>query len=96
MVVIENPEDYRFLGFEKSKSKNKKYDAILENKYTLREKRVPFGDKRYEHYKDRTDLKLYSHLDHNDSERRRNYTSRHSSDSQNKFSSGWFAQKYLW
>lgn len=96
MVVIDHPEDYRFLYFEKSKSQNKKYDAVLEKKYTLREKRVPFGDKRYEHYKDRTGLGLYSKLDHLDPQRRRNYTSRHSSDSQNKFSSGWFAQKYLW
>ena len=52
MVVIENPDNYKFIKFRKSKSKNKKYDAILKNRLTGREKTVPFGDNRYQHYKD--------------------------------------------
>ena len=55
------------IKFEKSKAKGKKYAAILPDG-----KRVNFGALGYEHYKDRTPLKLYSHLDHNDPERRKN------------------------
>lgn len=40
-------------------------------------KKVSFGDKRYQHYKDQTPLKLYSHLDHLDPKRRASYRARH-------------------
>jgi len=96
MVRIENPREYRLLGFERSRSRNKKYDAILEHKATGKLRRVPFGQLGYEHYRDRTGLRLYSHLDHNDPGRRASYLSRHRKDKDNLFSSGYFAARYLW
>lgn len=57
--------------FRKSKTKNKKYDVYYNNKW------IPFGDSRYQHYKDTTGLKLYSHLDHLNKKRRENYRNRH-------------------
>lgn len=95
-MKIENPQDYTFSRFEKSNSKNKKYDAILKNKKTGREKRVPFGDTRYEQFRDRTGLNLYSNLDHNDLNRRHLYLARHEKDMDNKFSSSYFAARFLW
>lgn len=55
----------------KSTTKGKKYDAILPDGSV-----IPFGQLGYQHYKDVTPLKLYSHLDHNDNERRRLFRSR--------------------
>ena len=78
------------IKFEKSKVKGKKYTAILPDG-----KRVSFGALGYEHYKDRTPLKLYSHLDHNDKHRRDLYYARHSIDYP-KYSPDWFSKKYLW
>jgi hypothetical protein len=51
--------DYDLIEFEKSRTKNKKYDAILKSKQTGRLHRVPFGDSRYESYQDKTKLNLY-------------------------------------
>jgi len=79
-----------------SEKKGKKYDAILMNKKTNKIKRVPFGDIRYQQYKDATPLKLYKHLDTDDKQRRRIYRFRHAGEDKNKFSSGYFALKYLW
>lgn len=90
-----NPEDYRLKGFTKSKTKNKKYDAILVNKKSKTEKRIPFGDVRYQQYKDKA-LGLYKHKDHEDPTRRRLYRQRHKNEDKAKFSSGYFAYKYLW
>lgn len=95
-MIVTNPDDYTLKGFKKSSRPHKKYDAILENKKTGRTKEIPFGDTRYDHYHDSTPLKLYSSKNHNDEKRRKNYLERHSSDSKNKFSSGYFAAKYLW
>lgn len=94
MVVLTNPENYKLLGFEISQTKNKKYDAILENKFTKDIKRIPFGDVRYYHYFDK--IGHYSHLNHNDKERRKLYKIRHKNEDKNKFSSGYFSLKYLW
>ena len=52
--------EYKFLRFEKSKRKGKKYDAVLQNKETKREVRVPFGAIGYQQWKDSTGLGLYS------------------------------------
>lgn len=58
------------MEFLKSTRKNKKYMVYYNNKW------IHFGDIRYEHYKDRTPLKIYSYLDHNDKQRRKNYLQR--------------------
>jgi hypothetical protein len=77
---IENPHDYLFIRYEITSTKNKKYDAVLRNKKTNKEKKISFGDLRYQQFKDRTGLNLYSHLDHNDPQRRRSYSMRHAKD----------------
>ena len=56
--------------FKKSTRKNKKYMVNYGDKW------IHFGDKRYQHFMDSTPLKLYSHMDHNDYERRKNYRDR--------------------
>lgn len=62
--------------------KNAKYEAdIIWNGELL--KNVSFGDRRYQHYKDSTALKLYSKLDHI---RHRN----------NNGPSAVLSKKYLW
>jgi hypothetical protein len=96
MVVIQNPENYKFVKFQKSNSKGKKYDAILKNKTTGRTKTVPFGALGYQHYKDSTGLGLYSSKNHLDKERRKNFRSRHGANAKRKYSSAYFAYKYLW
>lgn len=95
-MKIQNPDEYDFIRFEESKSKNKKYDAILKHKESGKEKRVPFGDKKYEQYEDNTGLGLYSKMDHHDEKRREKYKKRHSKDKDSKFSSGFFSDQYLW
>lgn len=94
-MKINNPSDYKFDRFEKSKTTGKKYDAILVNKKTKKEKRIPFGAKGYDQYKDKA-LGLYSKDDHNDKQRRDLYRKRHAGEDKSKFSSGYFAWKYLW
>ena len=92
-MKVKNPEDYKLTGFEKGK-RVKKYNAILKNKKSGETKRVPFGDKRYEQYKDL--IGEYSQLDHGDKKRREQYRKRHRGENKDKFSSGYFAMKYLW
>jgi hypothetical protein len=78
------------IKFEKSKVKGKKYTAILPDG-----KRVNFGALGMAQYQDNTPLKLYSHLDHNDKQRRDLYYKRHNKDYP-KYSPDWFSKKYLW
>lgn len=87
-------KSYRLVGFEKGKA-YKKYNAILEEKKSKNIIKIPFGDKRYEQYKDNA-LGLYSHLDHNDIKRKNNYRARHKHDKLNEYSSGYFSYYYLW
>lgn len=90
-------KEYRFIKFEKSKTKNKKYDAILENKKTKRLRRVPFGDSRYEQYQDTTGLGFYSNKDHKDKQRRLNYRNRHEVYlKEGYYSPSFFSWVYLW
>lgn len=79
-----SPENYTFKGFEISENPNKKYDAILIHQKTKKVKRVSFGARDYQHFKDKTGLGLYSHLDHNDPERRRLYKNRHGAEGYQK------------
>jgi hypothetical protein len=93
--------DYDFIYIAKPTRPLKKYKAALRNKKTGKNTYVHFGDKRYEQYKDTTDLKLYSKQDHNDKKRRDAYLKRH-----NKtiaagsppvaYSAAYFAKRFLW
>lgn len=87
---------FRHIRFERSKKKGSKYDAIIEDKVTKRQQRVPFGDVRYQHFSDKSGLKLYSRLDHNDPKRRAAYKARHENTRHKKFSSSWYADTVLW
>ena len=93
-MIVKNPNNYDFVKFEKG-NYPKKYNAILINKETRKLKRVPFGDQRYEHYKDTTDLKLYSNLDHKDKKRKERYYARHGTHAE-AFSSKFFSHYFLW
>lgn len=90
---IENPNDYKLIGYELGTG-NHKYAAILENKKTRQRRKIQFGAKGYQHYYDK--LGHYSNLNHGDKKRRGRYHARHSGDKDFKFSSGYFAAKILW
>ncbi len=67
----------KLLGFSKSTRKGKKYTAsVLTAEGKTR--KVHFGGIGYEQYRDSTGLGHYSHCDHGDTRRRRNYFTRHS------------------
>ena len=87
----------------------KKYTAHIQNKKTLKKRIIHFGDRRYQQYKDRTNLKLYANKNHCTRKRMRNYYSRHSGtksrkaaiDKEIKASKGLYtakilSHKYLW
>ena len=90
--------------FRKSKTRHKKYDAIIVDIKTRKEYIVPFGDNRYEHFRDTTGLGLYSKYDHNDKERRDRYRARHRAIKlkdgtpayKKKYSPAWFSYNFLW
>jgi hypothetical protein len=94
-MIIENPNDYIHIGFSKSLTKNKKYDAILKNKKSGKIKKISFGDIRYGQFFDNTGLNLYTNLNHGDKVRRRLYYNRHGI-SAPLYSSKWFSHKFLW
>jgi hypothetical protein len=56
----------------------KKYTAIVRNKSTGNTRKIHFGDRRYQQYKDRTPLGRYTRKNHGDRKRMRGYFSRHS------------------
>ena len=64
--------------------KFKKYTAYIKNNVTKRIRKIHFGDNRYEQYKDRTKLGLYSRKNHNNKRRQNNYYNRHSGEPNRK------------
>ena len=89
-------KNYKLMGFKKSETKNKMYDAILLDNYGTFV-RVPFGDKRFENYQDKTKLNLHPHLIHGDKERRKRYQSRHKVFlKKGYYSPSYFSFYYLW
>lgn len=76
--------------------KNKKYSVLKYNEDTkIYDYLLSFGDSNYQHYKDSTPLKLWSHLDHLDKERRRRYYLRFDKTG-DKESAKYWSNKYLW
>jgi hypothetical protein len=71
------PMKERILRFERG-PKFKKYTAYVENKATKKTRKIHFGDKRYQQFKDRTSLGLYKSKDHGEKRRQENYYNRHS------------------
>lgn len=68
----------------KSNIKGKKYTAHILNKQTKKTRIIHFGSSINEQYKDSTSLKSFSHKNHNDFQRRKNYFSRFSNGITNK------------
>ena len=88
---------YSFVRFTKSNRPFKKYSAILQNKSTKQFSKVHFGDTRYQQYKDTTGLGLFTHKNHLDIDRRKNYRARHRGHLKpGNYSAGYFSYKYLW
>lgn len=90
-------KDYKLINFEKSMVKNKKYNAILQNKLNSQIVKIPFGHSSYEQFKDSTGLGLYSNKDHNDPKRRQLYRQRHQKDiKKGYYSPGYMSMTFLW
>ena len=94
-------KDYTFKGFERSKNPKKKYDAILENKSTKRIKRLSFGSRGMNQYKDSTPLKLYKSKDTLDKTRRKAFMDRFAGtrakqDWSKEYTALYFSTRYLW
>ena len=91
--------DYTFVQFEPSQRLHKKYNAIIQNRQTGRTVKIPFGDTRYEQYKDTTGLGLWSHKNHGDKARRKAYVDRHRKDmiyGLDYYTPGYFSMRFLW
>lgn len=71
-----------------SDKKDKKYYAKVGNR------KVYFGDTKYQHYQDK--IGHYSHLDHGDSQRRKNFKSRHENNRHKIGSAAFFSDSLLW
>ena len=96
------PQLPKGIKFIKGQGK-KKYTAILPDG-----KKVSFGHRDYQHYKDSVPKRLgggkWSHKDHGDPERRKNYRKRHGGmvckDGKKciskKYSPAWFSYYFLW
>lgn len=93
MVRITDPDDYKIDSIRVAVDKHK-YVAVLKHKRTGQTRQVPFGDKNYQHYRDK--LGHYSQLNHLDEERRRRFWLRHAQNAQYKYSSAWWSAKCLW
>ena len=90
-------KDYDIVKFRRSESKNKKYDALIQHKRNDKIYIIPYGDTRYQHYKDSTGLGLYSNLDHNDKARRALFRLRHKPNyNKNYYSPAYMSWNYLW
>lgn len=96
------------VNFEKGMG-DKKYTAIVKNRLTQKTRKLHFGHKDYQQFKDRTNIGLYSRRDHGDKNRQRNYYNRHSGEKnrekailkEKKKSKGYYNAKilshqYLW
>jgi len=88
--------------FFRSNAKNKKYR--VEFMYQGKLRKVNFGQLGYQHFRDSTPLKLYSHLNHGDTKRRKSYKARSSGIKnkqgqltyKNPLYANYWAYHYLW
>jgi hypothetical protein len=61
-----------------SPNKKKKYLAFVYNPNTKKIRKIHFGARGYQQYKDKTKIKKYKNKNHGDKKRKDNYFSRHS------------------
>lgn len=52
-------------------------DEKKKYRMTIGNRSVAFGDRKYQHFRDATQLQAFKHLDHGDAARRKNYYQRH-------------------
>lgn len=83
-IIVEPRRKYKKYSVLKYDPTKKKYEYLLS-----------FGDNRYYHYKDKTPLQLWTHLNHYDKKRRINYYKRHGI-TNDKESAKYYSNKYLW
>lgn len=96
-MVYYKKSEFKLKGYRRSKRKNKMYDAILERRINGRLIHVPFGDKRYQNYRDNTGLNLYPELIHGDPVRRVRYRVRHKHNvKEDYYSPSYFSYNILW
>jgi len=89
--------EHKFINFEKSKRQNKMYNAVIMRKSDNKIIKIPFGDKRYENYRDKTGIDAYPHLIHGDESRRTKYKQRHKVYLRDGYwSPSHFSYYYLW
>jgi len=89
--------DYELINIVSSNRNNNKYAAILKNRINNNLKMVHFGNRHKPHYCDKTDLHLYSYLDHNDDELRYIFLHKNIRNlKDNYFSPTYFNLYYLW
>jgi hypothetical protein len=85
---------YTMPTFKRSTRKNKKYMVKYNGKW------IHFGSSAHQQYKDSTGLGLYTHLNHNDKKRRKNYLARakgiKNKSYLNKNSANYYAVNFLW
>jgi len=92
-------KEYTLVGFEKSKSKNKMYTAVIKNKKTGRTRKINFGHSGMENYRDTTGLNAYPNLIHGDAIRRKAFKSRFRKTFEKNrlyYTPMFFSWKYLW
>jgi hypothetical protein len=90
-------KDYDLVKFEESHLKAKKYNAVIVERESGREIRVPFGSRGYWQYHDATGLNLYKDWNHNDKDRRHRFQQRHVRNLvKGMYSPAYFAFFYLW
>ena len=89
-------ERFRHIKFRRSKTRGKKYDAIIQDITTKRTQTVPFGAHGMEQYRDDTGLGLYTRYNHLDPKRRKAYLARHAKTMTKKYSPSWYSAKFLW
>ena len=68
----------RLESIRRSTRAGKKYAATVRDKRTSATRVLHFGASDYEQFKDRTSVGAFSHKDHGDRVRQRNYYTRHS------------------
>ena len=96
-MVYYSRKTYKLIGYEKSKRKDKMYNAILLNRKTKNKVIVPFGHPDYQNYRDLTGLNSYPKLIHNDPERRKRFRARHKGYlKKGHFSPSYFSYYILW
>jgi len=68
----------KIIKFEKAKNPSKKYTVYVQNKKTKKIRKLNFGARDYQQYRDSTPLGLYKSKNHGDFSRMQRYYSRHS------------------